>query len=372
MPSLAIVNASDRTDGITQSVEPFADALAHRGFAVRWYQCLDHGAEPRVPPGGVRVAGLGVPWRTLDMGVNRLWTFPRALADLRADYVLLADPTLTRIAPAGARVAVYVHDLRPLSPFSDRYATRLMYRHAVARLHGAWRLLVSTRVVAEQLARLGLDPERVRVVPETHGLGLHPEHPGRSAARIAEEEEIRVLYVGTDRPYKNLGLVLELAARLARATRPRFSFTLLSRLRPASLRRIAAQRLTGVRVISEVESVGAVYDAHDVVVFPSRYEGFGRPLIEAMAYGLPILASRISTTEEVAGDAAILLDPDRPDEWQRALLALGEPASLATAAQRSLARGPAYLPEPFDRAVERAFAETPVPADGPGSAAPFR
>jgi glycosyltransferase involved in cell wall biosynthesis len=353
--TVAIVNASDHLDGVAQGIEPYFSGLAHLGYPVRWYQCVDFRGDGRAPDGGIPVRGLGFPLRGVDMGINRLWVFPRRLRGLKEATILLADPTLARILPSHPRVIVHVHDLRPLTQYSDRFSTRMMYRNVLPRLRRAWRILVPSNYVRRQLLEMDFDPGRIRLLPETHRLGMHPDHLAVSRQRIAERRETRVLYVGTDRPYKNVELVLELAHRMASRTDHHYSFTIVSRLRSRTRRQMADLGLGGVRVLSDVESMARVYEANDVLVFPSRYEGFGRPLIEAMAYGLPILANGIEPVAEVLGNGGILLDDRDGDAWVRALGSLEDPSTFESYGLRSLERGRTYLPEQFERALPDVF-----------------
>lgn len=351
MSSLAIVNAGDRSDGVTQSIEPYFESLPRLGYSVRWYQCVDYHGHPHVPEGGVIVRGLGFPSRTVDMGVNRLWVFPHQLRGLREDTILLADPTLARIQPTGGRVAVYVHDIRPLTRYSDRFSTRMTFRDALPRLRRVWRIIVPSDFVRQSLVDMNFDPAMIRTVPETHRLGFHPDHLERSLRRVSDRHETRVLYVGTDRPYKNIDLVLELAKRFENRAEHRYQFTLVSRLRESTRRRVAELGLHGVHVLSDVDSMGRVYEENDVLLFPSLYEGFGRPLIEAMAYGLPILANRIPPAAEVVGGGGFLLDGGDMGAWAHALLSLEDPTVMEAYARRSLERGETYLPVRFEASL---------------------
>lgn len=355
MSSLAIINASDRLDGITRSIEPYYAGLPRLGYSVTWYQCVDYHGEPGGPEGGVTVPGFGFPNRTVDMGINRWWVFPRRLRLLRADTILLADPTLVRVAPDHSRVIVNVHDLRPLTPFSDRSLTRLMFRRVVPRLRKVWRILVPSVAVKEQLDALDVPADIVRVVPETHRLGLHPDHVDRSLRRIRDQRATRVLCISTDRPYKNIDFFLRLARAMRDRREHRYSFTLVSRLRPQTRRSVERLGLGNLQVLPSVDDIAGVYDAHDVLVFPSRFEGFGRPLIEAMAFGLPILANPIPPVIDVVRDAGLLLEVGSIDSWVQGLLSLEDPTEFASLAGRSLERGKSYLPDRFAEFLRQAL-----------------
>ena len=82
----------------------------------------------------------------------------------------------------------------------------------------------------------------------------------------------------------------------------------------------------------------ALYRSAAALVYPSRYEGFGLPLVEAMACGVPVIASRASCIPEVTGDAAVLLDPDDVEGWTAALAKLLGDAGFAAALGEAGAR----------------------------------
>jgi alpha-1,3-rhamnosyl/mannosyltransferase len=81
----------------------------------------------------------------------------------------------------------------------------------------------------------------------------------------------------------------------------------------------AARRLLTFTGHTDEQMLLALYRSAAALVYPSRYEGFGLPLLEAMACGLPVIASRTSSIPEVVGDAAVLLDPDDLEGWSAAL-----------------------------------------------------
>jgi glycosyltransferase involved in cell wall biosynthesis len=356
MPTVALVNASARTDGISYSGRAFRWALRELGYGVVWYQCVDHGQDSRLAERDRVVPGLGIPSATADMGINRLWVFPRRLRDIPEDIVFLMDPTLVNVSRLHRRTAVRFFDVKPLTPFADRRASTWMFRYAIPRLRRVRRVLVPTVTTAVELTARGIPPDRIRVVPETHSLGVHPDHIGISLERIRTTGVVRVLYVATDRPYKNLGFVIRLAQASARMSgRKRLEFTLLSRLRPETSAYVSRLNLPNLSIVPEVGSVADMYGANDVLVFPSLHEGFGRPVIEAMAFGMPIIVSNIFPLKEIVGDSGSLLDPGSVEPWMEMLGQLTEPSFYEAAARRSWARGEDYSPVKFREAVKKAF-----------------
>jgi len=356
MPTVALVNASARTDGISYSSRAFRSALRELGYGVVWYQCVDRGQDSQLPEQDRVVPGLGVPSATADMGINRLWIFPRRLRHVPEDILFLMDPTLVGLARSHRRTVLRVHDLKPLTPFADRRAATWMFRYAIPRLRRVRRVLVPSASLAVELTELGISPDRIRLVPETHSLGFHPDHVGISLQRIRTTGVLRVLYVATDRPPKNLEFVIRLAQTSAQLSgRTRSEFTILSRLRPETRAKVARLNLPNLSIVPEVPSVADVYESNDVLVFPSFHEGFGRPAIEAMAFGMPVIASNIPPLREIVGDSGPLLDPTVVEPWMEALHKLSEPAFYEKAARRSLARSEHYSPARFREAVGKAF-----------------
>jgi len=78
-------------------------------------------------------------------------------------------------------------------------------------------------------------------------------------------------------------------------------------------------------------------------VFPSLYEGFGLPILEAMACGTPVIASNVSSIPEVAGDAAALIPPDDPEEWKDAIeILLDNPILRKELSEKGIERARAF------------------------------
>jgi glycosyltransferase involved in cell wall biosynthesis len=210
---------------------------------------------------------------------------------------------------------VTLHDVqhRDLPEFfgpGRRSFRRVAYDRA-ARAASA--VVVTSEFVRDRAVHLlGLEPGRVHVVP--HGI----DH---TVFRPAEEErEPFLLYPARPWPHKNHGRLLAAFARL-RETRPRLRLVLtgggLERLEPLP---------EGVTALGSVstERLVSLYRRAACLVFPSLYEGFGLPPLEAMACGCPVAATNAGAVPEVCGEAAVYFDPLDPDAIAAAVLEADE------------------------------------------------
>jgi glycosyltransferase involved in cell wall biosynthesis len=171
------------------------------------------------------------------------------------------------------------------------------YSHlAVPRVvRAARRLIAISEFTKRELTEvLGVDPERVRVIGVPPRASLSPE------GERAEGEY--VLAVGTLEPRKNLARAAEAARRAG------------VELRVAGARGWGDVGTNGVRWLGEVgdDELARLLRGAKALVYPSLYEGFGIPILEAMAVGTPVVTSAGGATEEVAGGAAVLVDPLDP------------------------------------------------------------
>jgi glycosyltransferase involved in cell wall biosynthesis len=191
------------------------------------------------------------------------------------------------------------------------------------------RIVVDAQSTAVDVQRhLGIAPERIDVVPL--GVGQQPSGaPTPEAelrARLGLGERPILLTVSAKRPHKNLARLLDAHALIDPAQRPLLVLPGYATPHEAELIAHAATLGTGddVRFLHWVDQADleGLYAAATAFVFPSLYEGFGLPVLEAMVRGVPVACSDRSTLPEVAGDAALLFDPEDPQAIHAALVRL--------------------------------------------------
>ncbi|HZO48658.1 MAG TPA: glycosyltransferase family 1 protein [Gaiellaceae bacterium] len=212
-------------------------------------------------------------------------------------------------------------DLPALFPRAERLFRRLAYDRPARRAAAV--VVISEWVRERAIERLGLAPERVRAIH----LGVDPR---RFAPDATIGREPFLLYPARPWPHKNHARLFEAFARVRRG-RPELRLVLTGAGHDGT--RLPA----GVEALGDVpvdERVG-LYRRAALLVFPSLYEGFGLPPVEAMACGCPVAASNAGALPEVCGDAAVLFDPT-----DVAAIAAGIEQGLERAAELSAA-GPA-------------------------------
>lgn len=261
---------------------------------------------------------------------------PRRVRALHPD-VFFAPAGHLPLLPGGAPEVVTVHDLAIYRhpewfPGGQPLATRVVVPRSLRR---ARRLIAVSSSTARDITELfEVDPARITVV-----------HHGVSARFRPAPGEGRdyVLFVGTIEPRKNLGTLL--AAWAGVRTRAQLVIAGGWGWREGEMRARLESLGDRVRLVGGVqpEELPGLYARAICLAHPAWYEGFGMTLLEAMASGTPVICSATSSLPEVAGDAAVLLDPGDVDGWREALQRMvDDPAHRDDLRERGLRRAAGF------------------------------
>ena len=285
-----------------------------------------------------------------DRLTSRLWDYPRWLAARSGDFDVfhIVDQSyahLVRVLPA-ERTIVTCHDLDAIQPAlsdSPRLApARLLADHVLCGLKQAAHVACVTHATMSELAATGtVYPERLSVVHE----GVHPSCSPPSDLASDAPGDPAILHVGSTIPRKRIDVLLEIFAGVRR------------RFRGARLIRVGGPMTGPQRALAEQfgiadaitdmpfltrEELAEQYRRASVVVLPSDSEGFGLPVVEAMACGAVVVASNIPALKEVGGSAALYCPPGAVTMWIEAISGLlseqrSNPSARRARRQRAIA-----------------------------------
>ena len=349
--------------------ERLGDALLREGVAVTRLR------PPAIVPEAWR--GRSPTWAKLDIQFGRFAVYPRLVRNVDADVIHVIDHgqayLLNSLDPK--RTVVTCHDVILLALAHGRIGALPVPPIALQILNLSLQLMKRAAAIvadSEQTKRdlvsfIGLPAHRITVIAPGLNQPFSPD-PERGAAtrrKLALGDGPLVLHIGRTF-YKNISGVLRvihalraqgIPARFVRTGRPL-----------AGVERHLAERLGILDAVVELrgvpdEDLPALYNAGDLLLFPSRDEGFGWPPLEAMASGTPVVCSRAGSLRDVVGDAALTADPEdtvaltwhaaavlTDERLRRSLIARG----LAHVEQFSWARTAAQLIDVYRDVVAKA------------------
>lgn len=261
-------------------------------------------------------------------------------ADLFWDpRVAAASKPCPALLSASHRYAVTLHGVLSFTvPAHERYdnwpamawdrvknmSKRRVWHHV---RHDSMPVITPTQFVRDEaIKHLGLTPAQVMAIWE----GV--DHAMFAPGTQPPDEPLYLLHISNGLPTKNVQRLIAAYERLPQATRP-----------PLKLRmpRLEGPLPDGIEWVDSLDlaALVALYQGAMSFVLPSLHEGFGLPIVEAMACGCPVITSNVTACAEVAGDAALLVDPRSVDDLAAAMQRMVEDAALrAELHQRGLQR----------------------------------
>ena len=287
---------------------------------------LGGAASKAIPPGVGQVA------EPPHLPTNLGWMvigLPRAAA--RAGVNIIHAPAYTAPFWSGVPVVLTIHDVSyqrhpEWYPYRRDALRRAFYRQSA---RAAAHILTDSSFSASEItAAYGIPANRLTVAPLGVDPHFAPAGPGVPREWPAGVRAPFLLHVGDLHERRNLGVVVEamLAARRHGGTATALSLVLAGvdrglgdSLSAIALRAGAADTVIRLGSVSE-KQLRTLYRSATALVYPSRYEGFGLPVVEAMASGTPVIASRAASIPEVLGDAGLLLDPLDVGGWTEAIV----------------------------------------------------
>jgi glycosyltransferase involved in cell wall biosynthesis len=252
-------------------------------------------------------------------------------------------------------MVVTIHDVVTLllPEYRERWINRLYTSIVALAARKAAAIIAVSETTKRDVSRvLGIAPDRIRVIGNAVDAQFRPVEDRQCLDALRARYGLPpqfILYLGGFDVRKNLARLLEAYARMSPALRAAYPLVIAGRafllghpLYPDP--HSAVERLgldDAVRFVGEIaqEDTPALYSAATLLAWPSLYEGFGLPVLEAMACGTPVVTSSTSSLPEVAGDAARLVDPRDVDAMATAITTLLEDSDArAQLVERGLRR----------------------------------
>jgi glycosyltransferase involved in cell wall biosynthesis len=261
----------------------------------------------------------GIPVESSPFSLRQQWAIPRLLRQVGAN-VYHAAYYLMPYHP-GLPTLVTFFDFIPVRfPWHSTLRARLFFRLAsqLAYKTAVRSVAISSATRQDMVRYLRADPGKIILTPLAAAPQFTPQ-PSAAVTSIREKYNLPVafiLYLGSNKPHKNLESLVRAFADLRDLEIPLVvaGTWLPQHPEPHYLAEKLGLDRTQIRWLGPVpgEDLPALYTAASIFVFPSLVEGFGLPVLEAMACGTPVACSRIPSLEEVAGGATEMFDPTDP------------------------------------------------------------
>jgi glycosyltransferase involved in cell wall biosynthesis len=291
------------------------------------------------------------------------WAFPRALRRAECSLVhvqYIAPPRSPCPVVASIHDVAFVRYPEFFTRWERLYLSRLVPRSAA---RAAAILTLSEHSKKELIEVYGIPPDKITVTALAPAPSFRPLDRSQAAAFVKERFAVDapyLLFVGNLQPRKNLVGLLEAFEILREKKNVTHRLIVVGKKTALSGEALARASSPAIRDaitftgwVSD-EELAWLYNAADLFVFPSYYEGFGLPIVEAMACGTPVLASQRAPMPEIAGGAAALVEPSFHDQIAESILVLlRDPFLRPRLAKAGLARAATFS---WERAARETLA----------------
>lgn len=214
---------------------------------------------------------------------------------------------------------VTIHDLKYLifPQFFSNRVKALYYSWVIRRgIRNATRVIAVSRATKQDVGRLAGSLEKIKVIHEAPTISSDGTAPLPDTLLGKEF----FLFVGENRPHKNILRIIAAYSKVERDVGDQCPlFVFVGSKYEALMKRHACEKLIFLEPVPD-ETLASLYKHAYALVYPSLYEGFGLPILEAMELGAPVITSNCSAMPEVAGDAALLVDPRDIDQLAAAMI----------------------------------------------------
>ena len=285
--------------------------------------------------------------------IRQQWLIPLLLKRLRAGGpALYHSPYYVMPYRTGLPTLLTFYDVIPLKfPQAVPSRARLLFRLAAGlALRAADRVAAISDSSRTDLVNLfSIPASKISVTPLAAGPEYRPQ-PASEVGRVRQKYHLPdqfILYLGINKPHKNLPALIDAYAQISSRHAPRLVIAgAWDHRYPQARERAARHRLNdAIRFLGPVDErdLPALYSAAVLFVFPSLYEGFGLPVLEAMACGTPVACSNTPSLAEVSSEAALLFDPHSVAAIKDAMVELIEDCGQRTRrSEQGLARAGRY------------------------------
>lgn len=255
--------------------------------------------------------------------IKEQWMVPAAARGCNLLHIPHYNAPVLQLAP----VLITVHDLIHLTASNFRRSVK-SWLYTMPLLELVTRkarhiITVSDYSRAQIIERLGVSPSKVTTIYNGVSREFQPIDHREAFLSVSEKLKLPkpyILYVGSLKPYKNVSALLKAFATLQQCRENTHMLVIVGddvqgkRSIMQEIIELGIQRSSMIVPFVQQKVMPLIYAGADVCVMPSTIEGFGLPVLEAMACGTPVVSSRAASLPEIGGEAVLYFDSDQPDE----------------------------------------------------------